>query len=960
MQEDGAAAIMSGVHRAIELLARAAEGLTASHDSHQVSSTDIDALKQVLEELQRLILEVGSQRVLELSGAQLMNAGVELYNAPRAALRALEQVEKSKTKTDSEATSLPRYLLAVTRFVAAKVMELSLVCSKNGGGQENGARKNTQFMDECVDVLRSFGRVGMFLLESASVDCENCEAYLELANEAFSSSMKLWSRIGLAHLTKFKQGVELDDVVDDLWDFCTHHVRVLQLISQRPDNSAGEARDIVSLLNELKMLAPYKPSYASSLLDLMRSVSDEYSQTAQHELQVVFAEEALRVSESLENDADENFSELVTSFKQHVLLNLMQSLCANNDIERAEACYQLIPVNRNSKVLLPMIKLYVDNEHFDKAHRLLLSLFQQDNFDDSILGARTYAQGLSFSIKGMDIYRHLAINYGDCAHAINVEIACNLAVEESNRYRAMSELKRIGLELLEMERLGESGDNRLVQRVQQTIFDALQLALNSNQHEDCLKWADAGLASASSADDKATYMRTMSRSCLQLERYTEAGEWAEKAFAEEPSKQSLFTVFQVALQTKSSASNEELVHIMEQLKGRDDFEIEDFLAMGKLADDLSPARQDIVMHVLDEICRTMMQTEDCPANLPKEVILQNAAQLAFSTFAQRQTEPSPASSIISYGEKFLVYASALLQSSRPGSIGNLGPSSVFEWFYRMSFDIAKTTGDAKFFIVAANIAQRSDELYGEQSPLKQRCQLSLLATVSSDMKNIETLGKSQLLRLLEVIGRFESIACGDMYASADVKIYLAKSVIAVKLRLFDANTKAILDLCKATVHSATDLMQIGDLVLYATKFNEASEIRSSYRSLASEISSFGLQMLVQEDSIDANKLCYLLRRLITLAESKTKAYECFDQLIQFIDTLDVPLTEVDMEWFVVKAWNIGVSCHRSNDAEGALRFTRTAQTIMQHSESLVGRLGNNLDAQYQTMLRMSSLPKIGG
>ena len=56
--------------------------------------------------------------------------------------------------------------------------------------------------------------------------------------------------------------------------------------------------------------------------------------------------------------------------------------------------------------------------------------------------------------------------------------------------------------------------------------------------------------------------------------------------------------------------------------------------------------------------------------------------------------------------------------------------------------------------------------------------------------------------------------------------------------------------------------------------------------------------------IDPSKLCYLLRRLVTLAQSRTKAYECFEQLLQFIYSLDVAMPERDIEWFVAKAWNI--------------------------------------------------------
>ncbi|KAF1777166.1 hypothetical protein GQ600_27684 [Phytophthora cactorum] len=318
MQEEDTSTILKRVVTATELLARTTEA----------STDDIVALSRVLEELQRVVENFGKQRVLELSGTQLMNIGVELYNAPRASLRVLAQVEKAK-RNDGQRTSFSRYSLVLTRFVAAKIMGLSLICFKDDGWMQ------------CIDVLRSFGRVGMLMLQSASIDSEKCEEYLSLAKESFSSAMQLWSRIGLSHLTKFKQSLELEDIVDDLWDFCVDRVRVLQLLAQRSDNSLEEFRDIVSSLHELKMLAPYKILYASTLLDLMKSVSDEYRHVAPHELQVSFAEEALRVGESLENDGDENFPELITSFKQHMLVNLLQSLCASGDIERAETSYQL-------------------------------------------------------------------------------------------------------------------------------------------------------------------------------------------------------------------------------------------------------------------------------------------------------------------------------------------------------------------------------------------------------------------------------------------------------------------------------------------------------------------------------------------------------------------------------------------------------------------------------------------
>ncbi|GMF41930.1 unnamed protein product [Phytophthora fragariaefolia] len=445
MPVDGASEVQRLVKAATEVLGR------ADGASPLIRDTDSAALSQVLEELQRLVAQLGAQRVLEMSGTLVMDAGVELYNAPRAALRVLMQMEKSKAH-DGQQSSFPRHSLVVTRFVAAKLMGLSLVCLRGGDdGHARGGKNNVQFVDEYVDVLRSFGRVGMMMLESASIDCEKCGEYLALAKEAFSSSLQLWSQIGLSSLAKFKRGLELEDVVDDLWDFCVDRVRVHRLLGERSD-SAGGLQEIVSSLQELKMLVPYKSSYASCLLGLMRDVSDGYDKAGQHELQVTFAEEAITIGDALESKADETSLGLVASFKQHMLVNLLRALCALGDAERADTCYQLVPGNREPDVLLPMIRLYVDNKQLEKAHRLLLLLFQQDSLYDSILGARIYAQGHSYSSKGLQIYQTVADNYEDAEFIINLEIACNLISTVDKRCEAMDELKRIGPTLLAMER----------------------------------------------------------------------------------------------------------------------------------------------------------------------------------------------------------------------------------------------------------------------------------------------------------------------------------------------------------------------------------------------------------------------------------------------------------------------------------------------------------------------------
>lgn len=51
-------------------------------------------------------------------------------------------------------------------------------------------------------------------------------------------------------------------------------------------------------------------------------------------------------------------------------------------------------------------------------------------------------------------------------------------------------------------------------------------------------------------------------------------------------------------------------------------------------------------------------------------------------------------------------------------------------------------------------------------------------------------------------------------------------------------------------------------------------------------------------------LCYLFRRLISLAEGKAGVLEWLEQFLQLAGSLDVQMPDDDVEWMVAKAWNV--------------------------------------------------------
>lgn len=406
-------------------------------------------LQQLLLELEQDITRFGSQRVLVLDGSQLMDLGVVLYNASRSAFK---RMTSGNDACDAAATVVvmrySRFSVTMARFVAAKLMGLSLTCSRNGSRSDNSAAKKTQFLDECIDVFRSFGRVGGLMLESAKSEADECHKYLALARDAFENCNRIWSQIGLSHLTKIKKNMELEEILEDLWDFGIDRIRVLRLCRR---DEVADVRSLVGAVHELHMILPYMTLYTGDLMRLLTEISNDYMHLGLHEDQETFTREILRVCESCEgNDTDKLFSQT----KQSLLLNLLESFRSMSAVGKAEETFDSLPNKNDSVGLLTMSKLYVESKLFDKALHSLRTLFQQNDLNLSIQGARAYAQALLFNDHALRIYQELERNYGDATIEISLDLACNLAVSESETHKklAISELKRISVHIHEMKR----------------------------------------------------------------------------------------------------------------------------------------------------------------------------------------------------------------------------------------------------------------------------------------------------------------------------------------------------------------------------------------------------------------------------------------------------------------------------------------------------------------------------
>ncbi|TYZ65448.1 hypothetical protein PybrP1_011727, partial [[Pythium] brassicae (nom. inval.)] len=850
-------------------------------------------LQEVVGDLQCRVLECAATCIVfaATEGVAIMEAGVQLYNASRAAMKAIaayelagEGVQSSDRRpSEQQPTALEaRYCVVVARFWACKIMAVALSCSRNGGAREEHGTSREQFANECIDVLRSFGRVGALLLNSARADLERCQCYFRFADDAFACCQKIWSQIGLSYLTKLKHDMELDEILEDLWDFNMDRIRVLQFVRQDDNGdfragSAQGANGIVEALGELQMLVPYMPAYRVQLLKLVMETSDIYKKAGRHQEQVLLAEEALRLCDSMDSSMDEGEDEALAQLKQRLLVNVLESFGALKDLQRAETCFALLPQSRDPTALFVMIKILVDAQLFDKAKGYFATLFELDNLDLAIRGARMFAQAQAFSDTALKVYEDLERNFGEDRIEINLDLACSIALSDIPERRKLSiaELKRISSQVHAAEKYvlivspswashrsdASQSHSKNIERIHRTIFDATQHDLNRHAYEECIEWAELGVAVSLSERETGLYKRyagcsvlhpalILSLCNLQVGERESAVEWARQAAIADPSKNSLFTLFQAELGMLSSKDS--ITDIIGQLKARDDFEIADLVAFAKVARDAGASKHAAVLDILDGICSTVCEGANIPSDFPIGILLQHTAQLAQQRISKGDTSTLPECSnadgrLVEIVDK---YARMLLHASKSTSAAALGPSSVVEWFYAF-FNTARSTERSELFVLGAQIAEMSGNVFGQDNALQERQSQCLLAAIASSMSKLESLDKDCLSNLLQLVNQCEGCLEKDDQGIEDALEYLVRSI----------------------------------------------ELQGSRgRSVQARVS-------IQGDSPTAGELCYLFRRLISLAEAKANVLEWLEQFCQLSSSLDIQMSEEDVEWLVAKAWN---------------------------------------------------------
>lgn len=138
------------------------------------------------------------------------------------------------------------------------------------------------------------------------------------------------------------------------------------------------------------------------------------------------------------------------------------------------------------------------------------------------------------------------------------------------------------------------------------------------------------------------------------------------------------------LQAELANGNRDKVRgLIEDLKSRDDFQCVDLLLVAKEIDS-SRCRDELGMiQILEGICELVVNDTTTSSLLPRGILLQNVASLAFQDLKQTTVLVNQENDS-QYTSKFANYAAMLLKASHQhDNAEGFGPSSVFEWFYGM-------------------------------------------------------------------------------------------------------------------------------------------------------------------------------------------------------------------------------------------------------------------------------------
>ncbi|ETV69893.1 hypothetical protein H257_14493 [Aphanomyces astaci] len=777
-------------------------------------------------------------------------------------------------------------------------------------------------ISESLDLLRCFARTG-HVLRGASVSSH----VIASPEVCFSEAIAIYRSMGLNHLSKTKSGVELEEICEDIWDAFEGHLSCITSVA-----------DMVQDIHDLRMFMPYLPQNTTKFVKLVMNLAESHRLRDARDAEATLLGIALELIETLDNIKKKS------SLRRTALVCLVDVYIDMEMLDRAETCWTLLMSPETPQGLQSGVKLHLKSRAFPRALSLVEQLQEHDNYELACEATRMYSATVGYHDGTVfPLWETLKVNFPANAIQIDMELATELAFSEHQHLRE----KSCSITARLAEQWPQFAPDQLSQ-LKKVIHDASCNATNYDLSEELFRWTEVALVISRTPAERVVCKRIMSLAKLRLGDFAMALQLATEALNEEMSKKSIFACFRVLVSCDDASSSatsveETLVRLIEC----DDFDIYDMVAFGREAHQAKNHAS--VLQVCETLAKLLSERICATNELPQlevGVLYQNMAQLNNSLC--EGDERQPISKFMTYLDDLL----ALAERIEPSQVEkSFGPPEVLEWFFGVCHNIGVNTQNWRCFKQAAQVAATATKLF-PTTKLQGRDEKCWVAAICLRMKAIDTLSNEDLVEVESLLARQLS---QDKTHTSKIQDYLATSMFIVKIKTDDFRTTDFLECYTAKLEQTSmKYRELGDYV-FTTSTNSTTKASTiALRSISSHLYKFSLQLELQQKHVESRAVLYALKKLVALAQSKEEGCEWLEHVVQISSTIDIVLLDDDIEWFMAKAWNFGVSCFRNQELKSAQGFMSMAFKLlgMSTSRTLGKAYHDTLQSQYAQLLTL--------
>lgn len=477
---------------------------------------------------------------------------------------------------------------------------------------------------DSIDILRTIGRTGSALgliLEKPSddespVQLKRKENLSTILLFIYTQAMTLWKKISLSHLTRLKTGLELEAILEDIWDLVMKKLELSSSssqsiidapISQGPSFDYEQPREkcVKSEIEELEQLLPYLQGYRhllfQKLLDLATSSSPS-SNTDIHTHDSHIDSEKIMKHKETGDENDETMKlknwilqkalqilesghvgpEALKEWKKqrHVILNeLTQSYLYLQDVQATEKCLEMLMQEKPIPITTWFYKLQFemslrqedDIVYSNEADRCFQQILEYPDFHEVMKSAEfILSANIALSSNGQQqkhtalitsIYDQICHNFPEKQIAVRIDQVNYLlrktysTTTGANCPKSWTEIAHEVMEdLIQKDKQARLGASDR-QLIQQSIHEASCLYFNREQYLECLDWCCQGLTFVLEKEDQSRIKRIMSKAQMALEHVDQALTLANEALQLHQCTLNVFIVFQVHLRKLTANRN---------------------------------------------------------------------------------------------------------------------------------------------------------------------------------------------------------------------------------------------------------------------------------------------------------------------------------------------------------------------------------------------------------------------